>query len=311
MGRLPAFDYSAPFFYLVTFKKARGARAFSQIVADREPPRDRQGRPVYLVATPSTRALATVVRGFHLRQEGIAPITCFIVMPDHLHLLIRLTGTRPGLSLVMVVQRLRTELASAVGRPGEGTEAVFEPAWHDWIVKRRTQLPRFTRYIRRNPHAAWMRAVHPEYFTAMRGLDLAGRTWSAYGNVDLLEKPVLVAVRGHRAARPGSAEWLGALSRSGRLGPGAVGIGAFMSPLEKACGNAIARAGGGLVVLRPEGFPPRWHPSEKIAPMVAEGRVLFLSPYEPLGRRLTHAELGVRCREMGDLVAGHLPLIEG
>ena len=190
-------------------------------------------------------------------------------------------------------------------------DAVVDPAWHDWIVKRRDQLPRFTRYIRRNPRAAWLRACHPEYFSAVRRQGLLGRSWLAYGNAELLEEPVLVAVRGHRATRLGTQGWERALVAAGRLGPGSAGVGTFMSPLEKACGNAIARAGGSLVILRPEGFPPRWHPSEKLAPLVAEGRVLLLSLYEPTRGRLSNAELSARCHEMGDLVARGLALIEG
>ena len=311
MGRLPTFDYSLPFFYMVTLKKTVGARRFSEIVAEREPPRDRNGRPVFLRATAATRRLATVIRDFHLRQDGVAPITCFIVMPDHIHLLIRLLGGSPGPTLFRVVAALRSALAAAVSGPGAFVDAVVDPAWHDWIVKRQDQLPRFTRYIRRNPRAAWLRAMHPEYFTTLRNLELLGRSWFAYGNAELLEAPVLVAVKGHRATRAGSPGWVGALARAGRLGPGSAGVGTFMSPLEKACGNAIAQAGGSLVILRPEGFPPRWHPSEKLAPLVAEGRVLLLSLYEPKRGRLSNAELGARCHEMGDLAARGLPLIEG
>ena len=310
MGRLPTFDYTSPFFYMVTIKKARGARRFAEIVRIREPPRDRMGRPVYLRPTAVTRAFSSVVRGFHLQVPGVAPITCFIVMPDHLHLLIRLLGTVPGLDLGQVVDRLRSALAAVVC-PHGGAGSVFEPEWHDWIVKRKGQLARFTRYVRRNPRAAWMRATHPEYFTALRRQDFLGRPWFAYGNAELLEEPVLVAVRGHRATPCASPSWNAALARARRIGPGGVGIGTYLSPLEKACGNAIAQAGGGLVILRPEGFPPRWHPSEKLAPLVAEGRVLLLSLYAPKARRLSNSELWTRCHEMGELVAGQLPRIEG
>ena len=48
-----------------------------------------------------------------------------------------------------------------------------------------------------------------------------------------------------------------------------------MSPCEKACGNAIAKAGG---------------------------RMLFLSLYPEMARQPTRKELYDRCHEMGDVV---------
>ena len=70
----------------------------------------------------------------------------------------------------------------------------------------------------------------------------------------------LKAVKGHRATKRGSAEWDAMVEDCARIGPGGAGVGTFMSPLEKECGNAIAISGGRWVVLSPEGFPPRWHP---------------------------------------------------
>ena len=75
-----------------------------------------------------------------------------------------------------------------------------------------------------------------------------------------------------------------------------------MSPLEKACGNAIARAGGAWIVLSPEGFSPQWHPPRQKEKFCAEGRMLFLSLYEERAKQPTNAELYSRCHEMVDFV---------
>ena len=78
-----------------------------------------------------------------------------------------------------------------------------------------------------------------------------------------------------------------------------------MSPLEKECGNAIAKAGGKWVVLSPEGFHERWHPGRQYEKYCAEGRMLFLSLYPVMDRQPTKQELYHRCHEMGDIaVAG-------
>ena len=57
-----------------------------------------------------------------------------------------------------------------------------------------------------------------------------------------------------------------------------------------------------MVVLSPDGFGPRWHPSEKREHFCAKGRMLFLSLYPPLKRQLTNTELHERCHEMGEIV---------
>lgn len=64
-----------------------------------------------------------------------------------------------------------------------------------------------------------------------------------------------------------------------------------MSPCEKACGNAIFRAGGSLVVLSPEGFSDRWHPTRAKEALCAEGRMLFLSLSPPQAARPDAATL--------------------
>jgi len=56
------------------------------------------------------------------------------------------------------------------------------------------------------------------------------------------------------------------------------------------------------VVLSPDGFPPRWHPTRNKEALCAEGRMLFLSLYEPQAARLDNAVLYRRCHEMGDIV---------
>ena len=130
----------------------------------------------------------------------------------------------------------------------------------------------------------------------------AGRTWHAYGNTELLDLPVLEPFRCSRKWTENGPEWSEALGRAERTGPGGAGVGTFMSACEKACGNAIFRAGGSLVVLSPEGFPPRWHPPRNKEALCAEGRMLFLSLYEPQAGRLDNATLYRRCHEMGDLI---------
>ena len=342
MKRLKGFDYSKPYFYMVTLKRVKGLRPFCEITKEKEPPKDAKGRVRYLVANELTAAFARVIREFHTKWWGLWPIDCFIVMPDHIHLLIHIKDTGDQLALGKYVYQLMKALAvvywKTLGgwdRPDStqmksGTSSdlgvvlpapsgnipppapsgklppIFARDWHDWIVKKDGQLAAFTRYIRENPERAWLRQQNRQYFGKVHKVNFLGHEWFAYGNLAILELPVLKAVKGHRATKHGSSEWQAMVEDCARIGPGGAGVGTFMSPLEKECGNAIAAAGGKWVVLSPEGFHERWHPGRQYEKYCAEGRMLFLSLYPVMDRLPTKQELYQRCHEMGDIAVNGL-----
>lgn len=323
MGRrLTGFDYSRPLFYMVTVTCHAGRQALSEIVA-----------PGKCQMNAITRAMVNCIRNFHLGCKAIAPIECFSIMPDHIHLLIRISeqvgakllsgeNQRPfanGASAAgsgdlksfapfiplrleaivgMLMQALEGRYAEVTGR----REEVFESSWHDWIVMAEGQLAAFTRYIRENPRRAWLRQENRRYFLQVRRVPFAGREWFAYGNMDLLELPVIEPFRCSRKWAEGGPEWREAIGRAMRIGPGGAGAGTFMSPCEKLCGNEIFKAGGALIVLSPEGFGARWHPPRNKEALCAKGRMLFLSLWEPQAAKPDNATLYARCHEMGDVL---------
>lgn len=295
--RLACFDYSRPYFYMVTLKCKRGRRALSTIV-----------EPGRCEMNATTRAFVNCIRNFHLGCRAIEPIECFSVMPDHVHLLIKIAKENQAADNVapMRLETVVSLLMQALeGRYAESTgvrEELFEPSWHDWIVARPGQLQAFTRYIRDNPRRAWTRQQNRQFFTRLGRVSFAGREWFGYGNAALLELPVLEPFRCSRSWAGDGPEWCRAVARAERIGPGGAGVGTFMSPCEKACGNAVFRAGGALIVLAPECFPERWHPGRPKEALCAAGRMLFLSLYPPQAARPDNATLHHRCHEMGNLI---------
>ena len=221
MGRLPGFDYKRPFFYMVTIKRREGAAVepFSAIAAD--------GR---IVASAITEAFLRVIEAFHETWYCIEPIRYFVIMPDHLHLIIKVREIEKRVSLAVVVRQLIKALDRAYwavagaerllqnpaggdaerllqnpagGGPGAVLhdslrESIFAFDWHDWIVKKSGQLAAFRKYIAENgPRAARRRAAR-QFFTRAREIAFQGRRYWAYGNEALLELPVIVAIKGHR-----------------------------------------------------------------------------------------------------------------
>ena len=315
MGRLPGFDYSRPFFYMVTLKAVKGVAEFARIADDAEPPRDSRGRMRYLVANAITYAFAKVIKGFAAKHGGLWPIETFIIMPDHLHILfhLRAGGRALGWYVMALIEELDAEYRRVMqisdggaGMSGGKSEFCISRDWHDWIVKKEGQLAAFTRYIRENPKRAWLRRRNSRFFGQVSRISFVGREWFAYGNTETLRLPELVPIKGHRTTPPGSPEWNALLAAASRIGPGGAGVSTFMSPLEKACGNAIAKAGGKWIVLSPEGFPARWHPPREKERFCAQGRMLFLSLYEASTRKPTRKMLYDRCHEMIDLVIATL-----
>ncbi len=318
--RLPDFDYTRPYYYMVTLRRLEGLTPLSAIVA-----------PGRCEMSAITKAFVHVIRGFHERFAGLCPIECFSVMPDHVHLLIKLAGevesktlsftSAGGKTLSFYVEGLKAALSQAYwevcAKTGEeraklvvekarGETKSFAPVffadWHDWIVKCDGQLATFTRYIRENPARSFLRRAHREYFRCVNEIEFLGRKWYGYGNAALLELPVLEPFRCSRKWAEGGEEWNVALARASRLGPGGAGVSTFMSPCEKACGHALGLAGGRWVVLSPEGFGERWHPGRQYEKFCAEGRMLFISLWPAMAREPTKAELYERCHQMGDIV---------
>lgn len=310
--RLPNFDYTKPFHYMVTLRKEEGVPEWSRVVGD--------SAKGYLEDTSLTPLLRQVIETFHLQVRCIKPIRPYVIMPDHLHLMLKLRAVEKALSLPRIVWMLKRALEKAVeahraslcqlcqsGLPLDHVSNrenvhLFKEEWHDWIVMKTGQLDTFWKYIEENPKRRWVRLQSARYFQKVKEVTFLGRKWYAYGNVALLEAPMIEAFQCSRSWKEGDEQWNQALARAVRLGPGGVGISTFMSPCEKACGRALGKAGGAWIVLSPEGFGERWHPSRRLEPFCAAGRMLFLSLYPAMARQPTKKELYERCHEMGDVV---------
>ena len=311
MGRLPGFDYKRPFFYMVTMKGARSAPGKTGLAAaapQLQFSRIEEGGA--LADTPLTPLLRAVIERFHETWWCIEPIRYYVIMPDHLHLIIKMRDVEGRVSLAVVVRQLIKALERAAGgdpaKPvlkGALRTPIFEKDWHDWIVKKEGQLATFRRYIAENGRRAWVRRENRRFFTEVRRVNFAGREWRAYGNAAILELPVIEPFQCSRKWVKDGSEWREAMGRAERLGPGGAGVGTFMSPCEKECGNAIFKAGGSLIVLYPDGFGERWHPPRNKEALCARGRMLFLSLWEASAKKPDNATLYKRCHEMGALAA--------
>ena len=104
--------------------------------------------------------------------------------------------------------------------------------------------------------------------------------WTAVGNPFLLDEQLLLSVRISRTASPQTLDSV--LERlRGKAERGAVLVGAFISPGEKAAKTAALESGGCIVQVIPEGMGRYFKPSGRDFDVCAAGRLLVLSPFAP------------------------------
>lgn len=246
-SRLPGFDYSRPYFYMVTIRRNDGYPALSRVCGD--------AASHYIEGNWITLLFVDIIMTFHETWHCIEPIRCFSVMPDHIHLLIKIRDIEKRVSLAVIVRMLTRALekayfalaganagttptcakkpatgadrtptdakgaeAGAGGRIGavarSGGQHLFAFDWHDWIVKADGQLAAFTRYIRENPERSWRRQSHREYFQRVNEVPFLGRKWYGYGNTEILKSPILEPMRYSRKIAEGGKERDAAVARA-------------------------------------------------------------------------------------------------
>lgn len=124
---------------------------------------------------------------------------------------------------------------------------LFEPKWHELIVKKANQLKAFHHYILNNPKMALMRRKHSELFHCFRNyshIRLGNHRCDLVGNLELLDEPAFLAVRISRSVEPNSATWERELRRYQQWRFGMTAVGTWWSPAEKEAAQQILARGG-------------------------------------------------------------------
>ncbi len=118
----------------------------------------------YLITTV-TQNRQPVFSDFHnarhliriLRAEqtlGRATTLAFVVMPDHLHWLLQLTG---AVSLAKIMQSVKGLSAKQIGRP------IWQEGYHDHALRQEEDLKAVARYIIANPLRAGLAEIIGDY----------------------------------------------------------------------------------------------------------------------------------------------------
>ena len=123
--RLLNVDYTQKRTYFVTFCVARRREEF---------------------ANPRNASLACACIS-QMRDEGHFWLYAYAVMPDHVHLVLRLRGD--GLSLSRVVAKLRSAISRAIR--SHRTDFAWQRGFYEWIVRTERDCHETIEYVLRNP----------------------------------------------------------------------------------------------------------------------------------------------------------------
>jgi REP element-mobilizing transposase RayT len=91
---------------------------------------------------------------------GDARLLAWVLMPDHLHLLLQL-GIRD--SLPLVVCRIKARSAAAANRASSRQKAIWTKGYHDHALRREEDMQTVARYIVANPIRAGLVARCGDY----------------------------------------------------------------------------------------------------------------------------------------------------
>lgn len=251
------------------------------------------------------------------------------IMPDHIHGILFVheqmqkhlgnviegfkTGTRKaaielGLlpSVTPVVPFTALTAQSTQQTPSRHTAAarshglLWETGYNDRILQGKGQLNRMFAYLDDNPRRLLIKQQHPEFFTQLGTISVAGIDMKAIGNRLLLNKPIKLQVQCSRHLYQNEIDTMKEeLLKKGN--EGAVLVSPCISPGEQQIATAAMHTQIPLIVLLLNGIPPYFKPQPRYFEACANGRLLMLAPFPYQSERIEN--MRQRCLYLNDIAA--------
>jgi len=251
------------------------------------------------------------------RFYPMAEVWRVAIMPDHIHLLVRIKEALPeGKHLGIIVSGFKSgctrawwsltapQAATGTGAQGatgraavpEGSPSgamrpvLFQKGYHDRIINRPGMLENIKRYMAENPLRARIRQECPKLMERQLHLWIAGREYAAFGNLFLLKYPLKQQVFFHRkdAATGQPTETTEAYQQERRrllcmAEEGTVLVTPGISKGESLIVSDAIDARLPLIILQKEPIGEYWKPSQRRFYACASGHLLILAPWQNEG----------------------------
>ena len=202
--RMYGHDYAVPGTYEVTMVVAGRRPVFGVILGTTKA----GGEKPYLKPSILGQAvLDNEIPKIH-HYYPMVDIWMVCLMPDHLHLIVRINKHLPtGKHLVIVIGAFKGGVSRAwwqlnttvsAASAAETHPPLFEPNYNDHILMRDGQLENWKLYLRDNPRRYMIRREFPDLFQRALCIVIDGVRYSAFGNMLLLRQPEKHQVFFHR-----------------------------------------------------------------------------------------------------------------
>lgn len=304
-----AHNYRAPFIYHIIFKKSEGCELFGEVRGDARISPGEQGC-AHIEESALGSIIAKEIIGLQ-RRFPVFQIYQFMVMPDHVHILLRVKDWLDNHldyymeNFVDMIGKSYSRLKKSESNSYSGFEGsensgedIFQPGYCDKPLLVKRSLDGLFRYIRENPHRLAMRQQFPRFFQRSRKLRIGDKDYDAYGNLFLFRNPDKEAVKISRKFTPEEVaekrfSWISAASK------GTILVSPFISRAEKEIRVEAESIGGKIILITHEEFGERFKPAAHDFRLCSEGRLLIISLGLPAKTPLTR-EI---CNEMNALAS--------
>ena len=300
-------DYASRCIYLVTMTIEGRHPILGTLTGNADAPDGSPDAP-RIVLTPLGERVRQAWMNNEKYYKGVT-VLATMVMPDHLHGIIFfkeeaevdlstvIRGFKAGCHKAYRELGMERQPPQGGGIEGQGEQPatptkrdrehglLWSPNYNDHILEGAGELQRWRDYLRDNPRRLAVRRAHAEYFRVRFNISVAGRTYTAIGNRELLKEPRKEQVQCSRSLTEEEiAEVVAEKLTLARKG--VVLVSPDISEGEKAVMEAALKEQRSLIFLSPRGFNEYSRPGHRYYEACAEGRFLILAPW-PHNNRAT------------------------
>ena len=265
-------DYQSRCIYMITLVVKERRPLLGTIIGDGEK------KPAILQPSPLGKAVQQALLDIPQFYPEIA-IWTHQLMPDHLHAIIFIKERIP-VHLGKIINGFKVSCNHAYKELVKNDlPALWEEGYNDIILDQEGQLQRMKDYIHDNPRRLAIKRTHPDLFSVQRNIQVGDYTFTALGNVFLLDAAWLMQVQCTRRLTP---EEINKTCHDflSHAQNGAVLVSPSISPGEKAVMRAAFENGFPIIILQENGFAPLAKPGGRRFDACAQGRLLMLAPWE-------------------------------
>ena len=236
---------------------------------------------IWYVKRPMKQGIRYAAQAFWRAAKKIGRAYSFLRLPD-------VTINENNLSSIALPDRQDNPLLEQLGNDAyQHLDPIFTEMPFIRPMSRKGQLKTMIRYVQMNPQRLATKRLKPECFCVQEGIEIAGRTYSGVGNVELLQAESLmpVHVRGiwvedaerHDYDQP-LRDYMNRCVLAARKGT--VMVSPFISKQEQAVMEVLLKEEHPFIYIADNGFRDYYKPQEALFDAVAAKRVLILSPWE-------------------------------